>query len=229
MSRILLFSSGLDSYIARLYLGEPKCLHITGHSRYSKYELETIKTMNIPNLVIKDIGEWLREYEEPDANIPMRNAYFTQIASNYGDEIFLVCQRGEQSIPDRSPKFFQEQSNLISYLTDRLITINPVFPHMSKQDMISWYLESGYDKNELYKTYSCFSKTIKRCGKCSACFRSAVALDYNNILPDNFFATDIWKWEGIKIYLNKLKSGEYEEKRTVQTLQVLHERGLYQL
>lgn len=226
MSRVLLFSSGLDSRIAWEFLDKPKCIHITGHSRYSKYELEAVRNMEIPNLDILDIGNWMRKYEEPDATIPMRNAYFCMIAANYGDEICLVCQLGEQSIPDRSNKFFREQSNLLSYLVGRHIEINPVFPNTSKQSMIKWYLEVGYDKKELYKTYSCFSEKVRRCAECASCFRTAVALDYNNILPNNFFAKDIWKWDGIKTYISKLNRGEYEELRTIQTIEVLKKRGI---
>lgn len=226
MSKVLLFSSGLDSYIAWHILGFPKCLHITGHSRYSKFELEAIKKMGICNLTTIDIGDWMRQYEESDATIPLRNDYFVNIASNYGDIICLVCQKGEQTIPDRSPEFFFEKSRMLSFLLGRTIIINPVFPNDTKQDMVGLYLSRGYPKENLYKTYSCFSDTVKRCGECAACFRTAVALNYNYILPDNFFVKDIWKWEGIEIYIHKLKIGEYEESRTIQTLSVLSKRGL---
>ena len=92
-SRILLFSSGLDSYIAWHYLGKPPCLHITGHSRYSFPEYMTIQLLLMHNLDLKvsfvNWKEWLQKFEEPDATIHLRNAHFVLVAAHFGDHILL--------------------------------------------------------------------------------------------------------------------------------------------
>ena len=229
MSKVLLFSSGLDSFIAWHFLSKPPCLHITGHSRYSFHELVTIHGIRLhtPDMKLKivDWRDWLKEFEEPDANIPLRNAHFAMVAAHFGNTVYMPCQRGEQEIPDRSPRFFNMISELISYLSGREVKVVPVFPDMTKQDMVSWYINQGLFKEELYHTYSCFSGEIVRCGECSACFRTAVALDYNNILPDKFFTKDIWSWEGITGYVERLKDEKYEQRRAEQTKQVLRNRN----
>ena len=229
-SRVLLFSSGIDSLIAWHFVNKPKCLHITGHSRYSESELDAIERFRSihPEMEIQVIGglEWLRDYEQLDATLPGRNGLFALIASYHGDAVYLVAQRGEQDLPDRSPSFFAQTSNYLSVLHGRTVEVSPVFPTMTKQDMVSWYLEKGLPTSELLSTYSCFSVSQFRCGQCSACARTAVALEYSGVLPDDFFQRNIWEWAGWREYVVNLMAGKYESRRTRQWLKVLNTRGL---
>ena len=226
--KVLLFSGGMDSVVAWRYLGEPFCVHVTGHSRYSGAELDSACDFFYRNSVQYASVDmtWLQRFEEPDATIPLRNAHFAMIGAHYGDKVYIPCQLGEQSIPDRSPAFFAEMTVVLTQLTGRTIVVSPVFPHMTKQDMLHWYLKKGFSLEDIHKAYSCFSDTGERCGSCAACFRTAIALDYCHVLPDNYFERDIWKWEGIQEYITKLQDGKYEPHRTRQTLNVLRKRGL---
>lgn len=230
VKEILLLSSGIDSLIAWYYLGKPPCLHISGHSRYSPTELLTIERLEIEHsemkITIIEEMKWLRQFEEEDANIPARNALFCLIASYYGDKIYLVCQKGEQSIPDRSPKFAETTSDYLSRLHDITKEVNLVFYNMTKQDMVHWFLSNELPKDELLSSYSCFSNTGKRCGKCPACARTAIALDYNHILPDNYFESNIWKWEGWKKYALDIKNGKYNQERSEQWIKILLSRNI---
>ena len=170
---------------------------------------------------------WLQEFEESDANIVGRNGLFCFIAAYYGDTIYLPCQLGEQSIPDRNPASLEQLSNVLTIFFGRKKTIDIVFPTSTKQDLVKLYLDSGYPKDELLKCYSCESSKEGRCGSCKMCTRVAIALDYNNILPDNYFRNDIWKWEGWSEYISKIKAGKYEQRRSDQTTYVLQKRGLW--
>lgn len=229
VEKVLMFSGGMDSIVAWYYTGKPACVHVTGHSRYSFEELYAVtKFMERHEEMECEIVEmdWLADFEEEDATIPLRNAHFAMIGAHFADKVLIPCQLGEQNIPDRSPQFFTEVSSLLSYLQKRPVKVDPVFPNMTKQDMVKWYLDSGHNRAELWLSYSCFSGKTGRCGECSACFRTAVALDSCDILPERFFMKDIWKWEGIKDYIHKMDKGQYEEKRTKQTMSVLKKHGL---
>ena len=229
MSEVLLFSAGLDSAIAFHLLGKPKCLHITGHSKYWFQEMEAVlrTKMKYPEMKIEMVQqEWLRNYEEPDANIPGRNSLFAHIAAHYGDTIYLVCQRGEQSLPDRSPEFFEGISKWLTMLHGKEKVVSPVFAAMTKADMVVEYLQRGLPAEDLYVTYSCVTGNTVRCGECKMCARTAWALDYSNILPDNFFAKDIWAWAGWKDYIRQIENGSMEFRRSEQTMSVLRKRGI---
>jgi len=228
MSEILMLSSGLDSLIAFFYLGEPKCVHCTNLSRYSWRERQVVerfrRELGIDTKIVN--LDWLEKFEEPDATIPARNLILASVGAYFGDTIYLVAQRGEQDIPDRSPKFFAATSQLLSTLHQRPKVVDPVFGDKTKCDMVEWALENGVSEELLQMSYSCFRGLAERCGECKACARMSVALDYNSILPDDFFAKDIWEWSGWQEYKVNLLAGRYEERRTQQTLQVLQRRGL---
>lgn len=227
MKEILLFSGGLDSLVAYHYLGKPPCLYINEHSRYSYKEERVVLNLaykyNIP-LTIIDNQDWLRQFEEEDANIPGRNGLFCWIAASYADTIYLVCQLGEQSIPDRNPDNLDKLASVMSTFFGIKKTIDTVFSVITKQDMVKWALDIGIPKETLWEAYSCFSKEANRCGQCKACARTALALDYNNILPDTMFNRDIWKWSGWQDYIKHLS--DYETRRRQQYKKVFEKRNL---
>ena len=230
MDRILLLSSGMDSFIAWHILGKPTCLHITGHSRYSVKELQTVERLNrtYPEMCLTILElPWLKLFEHQNADIPARNAHFALAAAHYGDTVYLPCQRGEQTIPDRSPEFFKRISELASQLFERRIVVDPVFTTSTKQDMVGMYLRGGYPLKDLLNTMSCFSSEPGRCGRCPACFRTSVALEYNDVLPTGQFKEDIWGWDGIPEYIQRIKDGKYEDMRAAQTKHVLESKGLW--
>src|SRR3990167_28853 len=158
MTAILLLSSGLDSLCAWYYLNKPECIHISGHSRYSGAELNYVHRFQArnPNVSLRIIydQDWMREFEEPDANINARNLFFVDIAAHYADKIYLVCQLGEQSIPDRSVRFKHSIGELLSFLYGKRKEVSFVFDGMTKQDMVSWYIYQGYPAEDLFSCYS---------------------------------------------------------------------------
>jgi len=226
----LLLSGGVDSYVAYLYLGKPPCIYIDTGAKYSIRESAAVDELMFHNRDLglkKNFSLDLREFEHPDANIPFRNLLLITIAAEYFDKIFIVCQRGEQSIPDRTNKFFEDASKLLSYLKGTKVEIVNVFADMTKQDIVAWYLTNSHDIDILKKyTWSCFDNKRGRCGECATCFRLWVALRYNNVDTTGWFMNDVRLWGGIPDYVRKMKAGEYELRRTEQTMQVLKKEGL---
>lgn len=232
---ILLFSGGLDSYIGWHYLGRPRTLYVDIGHRYSQIEREVIKEL----IVTTHIDERLRlgDWEDEDAHIPLRNAFFIMIASYYDPHIAIVCQKGEQDLPDRSPYFFGYMNSLLNHnwgSRNTKTTVTNPFEDMTKVQMVKWYLDKGLPKEELYKTWSCYKPRDPEhygafandlpCGHCSACFRRWVAF-VNNDMFDEEYRANILNWEGIVGYLKRMNDGEYDLQRVEETKNALIKVG----
>jgi 7-cyano-7-deazaguanine synthase len=219
---VLLYSGGLDSYIAWEYLGRPKTIYCELNHVYQHFEEEAI-SKTIPNTVL-DNSLSLARWEKPDAEIPMRNAFMLMVASYYGDKLCLVVQKGEMSIPDRSQKFFATFGETLSQLNNRKIEIFSPFFDMTKSEMVGWYIKKGLPISKLLDTRSCYSGGSKPCGACSACFRRWVAFKVNGFEEE--MTHNILQWEGTKEYIDNMKLGKYDKKRTEETLAALRIAGV---
>ncbi len=219
---ILLFSGGLDSYIAWHYLHKPKTLYVDLGHRYAAHEVEVVKRL-VPDTII-DTRLNLADQEEKDANIPLRNVYLTMIASHYDDDIILVVQKGEMDIPDRSVRFFNEFSVFLSAMLKKTKTLTTPFFLMTKTAMVTWYLNVGLDPNILLSTRSCYSPGELPCGNCSACFRRWVAFINNDMSEE--YESDITKYSENTNYLDRLRAGHYDPVRTKETLNALKKAGI---
>jgi len=219
---ILLFSGGLDSYIGWKYLKEPKTIYFALGHRYQKYELKAIK-QTIPNTII-DSRLSMADQEHPDAFIPLRNDLLIRMASLYDNNIWLVVQKGELELADRSPAFFLDTALSLSRLHEKHVTVSSPFFDITKTQMVEWYLENNYSVDDLLQTRSCYSITKLPCGACTACFRRWVSLEYCDIHEP--METNILKWSGTQDYIKKFQAGKYENERTDETLVVLKKYGL---
>ena len=219
---ILLYSGGLDSFIAWEYLKRPKTIYFDLGHRYAKFEKSAIMR-TIPGTLIDNslhLGRW----EKEDADIPMRNAFMIMLASMYDKEIVLVVQKGEMSIPDRSQMFFDSFAQWLNWMkgeSGHYLT-SPFFD-MTKTQMVEWYVEQGFSIETLLKTRSCFSTNLLPCGACGACFRRWVALT-NNDIHEGYTHTML-KWDQIPVYIEKMKAGKYDELRTKETFKALEGAG----
>jgi len=189
---ILLFSGGLDSFVAWHFLNNPPTLYVGLGHRYMVHEIEMVKKL-IPATIMEtnmlNLGAW----EKKDANIPLRNAFLVMIASYYDKDVALIVQQGEMEI-------------------------------MTKTEMVRWYLDKGLDPGTLISTRSCFSPGDNPCGNCAACFRRWVA--FTNCGLEEEYEQPIINYDGIKIYVDKMQRGLYDEKRTDETLMALKKAGI---
>jgi len=226
---VLMWSGGLDSTIAYFYLGKPRTVFVDLGHRYANIERLTTATLakELDMDYVVDTRLFLGDMEKEDAEIPMRNMFLAMVGALYGDNVYMVFQKGEQSLPDRSIRFVKGASRLLSYLNSRTVEVCNVFPHLTKAQMISWYRSKGYSVDILYETVSCFSEDESEipCGRCKACFRRWIAFECNH-LPVGF-NNDITKWDGIQEYVKKMKAGEYDQQRVKETKIVLERYGLW--
>ena len=229
----------MDSLIAYFFIqleykrSVDACLFVDVRQRYRDVEIESCLAVkrqekNFPLRFRK--GPDLSISEEPSANIPLRNLYLVCEAVTCFSgvkEVYLVCQRGENYVPDRSPEFFELTTALLERL-EKVRVVNP-FVTMTKQDIVEWYIHNKLPRELLYATVGCYNPVLKaekweHCGSCSACFRRSVAFAYNGLSLDRM-CSDIRKWEGIQKYIQDIKERRMEKRREKQTLEVLREWG----
>jgi len=221
---ILLYSGGLDSYIAWEYLHRPKTIYFALGHRYQAHELSAIKK-TIPDTIVDSTMLNFSNWEREDAFIPYRNAFLVLGAAMYGEPISLVVQKGELDLPDRSRQFLLKMTNLLTQLNDTKYTaVGSPFLTMTKTKMVAWYKKRGFQVSNLLVTRSCYSEGVHPCGACGACFRRWVAFVNNGIYEK--MANDILLWKGTQDYIRKMKAGEYDQDRVDETLQALRIRGL---
>lgn len=239
---VLLFSGGMDSYIAWYFLIKPNSVYCDLGHRYAKIERQKIALceksvgMNCKIETRLNLADW----EELDANIPMRNLFLAALAAKDPDVdvIWLICQEGETSIPDRSPDFMAKAGELLSILNSRPVRVQSPFLNQTKVDMVGWYIktQSLVDPgclNLMANTIGCYqpiqySNSVKHCGRCAACFRRWVAFKYNKVENDFEYENDLRVWSGTEHYYKRMLEmvktkdfGQYGQRRVEQTMEVL--------
>jgi 7-cyano-7-deazaguanine synthase len=225
MSGVLLYSGGMDSLIAWYWMKKPEALYVKLGHRYQQKELDCLVYLP-PEPVVK-MSHYGAYFEEDDAHIPGRNFYLCMYAAAMGyDKIHLVCQKGEQNIPDRSPAFFSMASVTLSTLFDRDITVNNPFSGMYKHEMVAWYLDQGLPYSDLHQSVSCYQDDstplhnrdqhrVYHCGVCGSCFRKWAALVYCGVDCDNWFAQDVRSW-GIEEYGPRVHEYDTERQKVMK-------------
>ncbi len=228
MKDILLFSGGMDSFIAWHYLDKPTNVYFALGHRYERKELVAIINLNdrLDMGTIVDDRINLSDQEQEDAHIPMRNMLLASLAFYYGDKIWITIQKGEADLPDRSEKFFQRFSKLMRGLNGgKQVQVDSPFWHMTKAGMVKWYVEEGLSVEDLLETVSCYDPELYGpCGNCKACFRRWVALSCNDI--EERYLTDPWKTDIAHAYLDRALAGHYDIQRNREIIVSMRKKGV---
>ena len=203
MKRILLFSGGLDSYIAWHLLDKPTPLFFALGHRYERAERATISTLEAMNPGLSVIIDWrfsLGDIEQPDAHIPLRNALLiaAAVATQDPDVVYIGALRGESS-RDKSMKFLRMMTEMLSFLRNKPVQVSAPFLRLTKADLVKRLkMEKPEAVAGIEHTFSCYTYPVPRqdfkgCGRCMACFRRWVALSLNDIQED--YEAPPWQWE----------------------------------
>ena len=230
---ILLYSSGVDSFIAYYYLKEelnikpvPVFFDI-GH-RYSEVELYYVQKYRPETKVIygTSFGE---DLEQLDAFIPNRNAILLLLADSYfyrpgiKSKSIFIGGLADDMVEDNNMKFTELMQELLEFLNKIPVRVDSAFQYkLTKSEIVDWYVKYIGSIDELVeKTFSCYQPvTIAldddyHCYSCPACFRRNVAFSNYVTLP--FFNRKI-----IKEYKEKALSGYYPEQRNKQILHYIN-------
>lgn len=200
MTKILLYSGGLDSYIAWRMLdyargGEwtPVYLALTG----SRYREKEMGMMPFPKdrLLIRTVAFGMEHgLEREDAYIPQRNTLLVTLAQAHfdADEVALCAVDGEYS-RDKHASFFNKVSDLLSYTAGKPVHVFSPLVGSTKAQAVSNALAIGVTPEELIATVSCYDPVSRACGACMSCFRRWVALEANSIAWDGYDQKP-WEW-----------------------------------
>lgn len=134
--------------------------------------------------------------------IPLRNSLIASVISDYANNIWLgVNYRALNSsniansgVRDKGIDFFCRISELLSLLHNEPIIVTSPFLHLSKKDIILWYIENKEDGVDiLAKTVSCYHPIKNNdvwigCGRCYTCWKKAKAVKELDII-------DAFKWD----------------------------------
>lgn len=191
---ILLFSGGIDSYVAYHYLEKPRTVYFDLRSRYAMKELKVVQDL-IPSTIIDmslDLHD--REYGEK-AYIPFRNLLLAAMAVKYSDIVVIAGLKDDQ-VSDKNVDAFLKMSSLLSELEGREIHVLSPFWERTKEQVVGWYIDHVGPVEDLLRTVSCYSPGERiYCGACPSCFRKWTALRsnglsidfYNNELMDEYY------------------------------------------
>jgi len=215
--RVLLFSGGLDSYIAWHFLGKPPCVYFDIGLPVCKEEIRVIKELGVPITIDSSINLADREVAGDSKFIPGRNLYYALLATKYADEIYMAGL-ADDNVNDKNPGIFEEFSRTLTILNNKPIKVMSPFWEHTKADIVKWYLENVKETEQLIKTGSCYDLTEGNyCGKCRCCFRKWVALWVNGIkLP--FYNRDL-----IAEYFKKARSGVFVSQRNDNIIRTVRE------
>ncbi|MDD5053494.1 MAG: 7-cyano-7-deazaguanine synthase [Sulfuricurvum sp.] len=204
---ILLFSGGIDSFVAWHYLNKPKTVYFNLQSRYSLREISVVKKL-IPTTII-DNSLNLSDREHGDnAYIPFRNLLLACQAVKYSNRI-IIAGLLDDMVSDKNKEIFAEFSVLLTKLEGRTILIQSPFWYMTKEQVVRWYKENVGD-DEILKTTSCYSTGLDNyCGACPSCFRKWIALRSNG------YDLDFWNEEMLDSYYDRAMKGKYVTARNV--------------
>ncbi len=217
MSEILLFSGGIDSYVAWHYLDKPQTVYFDIGSKYSEKEVEFVSAL-IPSTII-DRSLFLGDTEQEDsAYIPFRNLFFALLGAKYADTIIIAGLKDDM-VSDKNEDIFKEFSMLMTTLESRKLKVVSPFWHLTKSQVVKWFMDNvDWSGHMLLNTISCYSGEVY-CGKCPACFRKWCALKDNNIDGlDYFYNNNL-----LEEYYNAAVAGKYVKERNETILKVVGE------
>ncbi|MCK5020540.1 MAG: 7-cyano-7-deazaguanine synthase [Candidatus Peribacteraceae bacterium] len=208
--KILLFSSGIDSFLADYVLTKQgkqfSRIYYNLNGIYNSIELAFLvqlygfkgyfnvaRHLNIDGL------------EDPDTlNVPNRNLLLaTAVAGKYNaDRVWINGVKDDRST-DQGSEFYTKASDILSFTMGTDIVVDSPLIEKEKAEWCKIFVEDGNNPETLLSnTYSCFSDTVTEnhgfkyfdvnrkeskeiysagCWACSACFRKASALAYVDI------------------------------------------------
>jgi len=170
---VLLFSPGLDSYLANRILLKREDISL--HRIY--FKLNSVYTKPEENFLLdKYSGKcWndvifssmlnIKYVEKFDAYVPNRNLMFVTAASAkfpYAGEIYINGMKDDR-VSDNNRELFEEYSKTLSKSIGHKVEIKSLFWDIEKGEAVKNYInEGGQILNLVKNTYSCFSNVFDK-------------------------------------------------------------------
>lgn len=198
MSKYMLFSGGLDSFLLACEHQDTKGIYFDLGGRYSKFERANIRRINraierkeLPiklKIKVVPLKFYPEDFEEESGYIPYRNLVLLLRASMEPDceEIYFGVVNEWQR--DKSRRFVHLTEHIMKDMGKRKIKIRTPYRGTSKSKLIKRYLENGGTVKNLLLTRSCVANSKKECGECVSCNSKYIAFINNGIDISKKFA-----------------------------------------
>ena len=236
-AHVVLYSGGPDSYItyhvvSSLYGSKHKVVpvHFRMRHRYNvQEELAVIDT--VPETKMIDKLSFLGTWEQPDANIYLRNIFLLLTVPDVVSGkliLYLSVQKDELELPDRRPETLAAVTDLFSVLGISA-EVRSLWFEQDKVEMIQTFLSCGGDVSKLLKTWSCYTPSIAssnrtriiHCGTCPACVRRHVAFKLALGVDETVYLEEPKASQMALRYLQRARDSFYSPARCDRILEAL--------
>jgi 7-cyano-7-deazaguanine synthase in queuosine biosynthesis len=184
--RVMLFSGGMDCYIAWRLLRRPPAVYFNLGHRYAADEQAGIHRIMryFPTADIRiETGLRLGRFEEQGGSyIPFRNLFMLLYAHQQHPAHEYVIGQVLEWQTDKNAAFYRQTEQTFARLGKRPAEIYAPLAGMSKTDAVAAFLRAGYSGMELTTmTRSCVQPGPIPCGECPNCMFRWIALKNNGI------------------------------------------------
>lgn len=189
--KILLLSSGLDSFILWRVLHQPPAIFFNIHARNSSAEMERIvkikQAFDIDNVIRIIDAENLGQFENlENGYIPFRNLIFFIKANLYFPSHDIYIGQIKEWQRDKNARFYRQVEKIIRSLNPdnkQHVRICAPFADKSKTEIVALYnkLFPHRDNNLDHFTFSCLTRSDIHCGQCTSCIMRYAAFKLNGI------------------------------------------------
>lgn len=175
MTKVVLYSGGMDSYVASKLFKPDVNVHIDFNEVWSRKQ-KTIVTgaLKPDNLELIEGLDLARFIADDGVYLPNRNVLMITLAQLFGDEIILSSTGGAVH-PDKDGTFALRMSDMLSYVHKRNVQVLRPFGNMTKYEIVKSFIDAGNNIQELYQTTSCYHRCKIECMTCRSCLRRLVA------------------------------------------------------
>lgn len=225
MDRVLMFSTGMDSFIMKSLhnFSDDKCLFVNMGTVEAEQEKKHI-IKYFPDA--KQVDLKLHQWELPNKIIPFRNHILAMVGANYANNVFMAFTAGDTS-RDKDYVFKAQMDGVLNYFgsdsdLERMpesvrgshFEVHIPFKKYTKTELVGMYLEKtkGDHLPLLEQSRSCYEGGSKPCGICKPCIRKYISLTLNNVDPD-----ELAKWfivdpkSVLKVFSESIKSRDRKQ------------------
>lgn len=193
LKRVLLFSTGLDSFVLSRLIPYDVLLFVRTGTQDNRLEMQRLEQFHDARIHTVDLS-FLVQFELPNKIIPFRNHILTCVAAQFGHEIHMASTLGDTT-RDKDEHFARDMSTALSWFSlgphEKTVFPGPrqiVLPlrEKTKRELVADYLAQGHPWIDLVeRSVSCYMPTAagQECGQCRSCIRKYVALKGNHITP----------------------------------------------